>query len=403
MLRKYLYIILLSIFLLPSAVAQTTLHEEMLMQTDTMALYRHNCHKLLEIRLWKGMYDDLLEVIDFYNKTAKSFISNQIKSKSASEIDKYPYPQLVSTNALLGICLLNGDYDRFFSTLTKFPIYIYDDNSAMRWDIESGVMRCITSDPEKWNSWLTTHPMTDEQRTLAKIYLTCAGIDFPETIIDKDKAYRLCAQSQREPQYAQYQTFLRYGIGKFESHSVNVSAGYQFAWYSKDIFKYLNSNHLSYFSVSFREGRAYVGLNINFALSPKYKGDTTFFATYNDQFAIADGQKTRYTQMLLELGARIGLPRRISWYGVAEFGGHRLTYTERSKENGRTKSVNHVIKPLALVVGGALKTDIKLAEWKHQKFLVPDMGLSLNFSVGTRLTKDDAMLWASAGLTLFMY
>lgn len=403
MLRKYLYIILLSIFLLPSAVAQTSLYEEVLLHTDSTALYRQRCQEILKTRINKRMYDDLLEVIDFYNKTAKSFISKQIKSKFASEIDKYPYPQLVSTNALLGICLLNGDYDRFFSTLTKFPIYIYDDNSAMRWDIESGVMRCITSDPEKWNSWLTTHPITDEQRTLAKIYLTCAGIDFPETIIDKDKAYRLCAQSQREPQYAQYQTFLRYGIGKFESHLVNVSAGYQFAWYSKDIFKYLNSNHLSCFSVSFREGRAYVGLNINFALSPKYKGDTTFFATYNDQFAIADGQKTRYTQMLLELGARIGLPRRVSWYGVAEFGGHRLTYTERSKENGRTKSVNHVIKPLALVVGGALKTDIKLAEWKHQKFLVPDMGLSLNFSVGTRLTKDDAMLWASAGLTLFMY
>lgn len=401
--HKHLYISILLILSVLSVTAQTNLHEEVLLHTDSTALYRQRCQEILKTRINKRMYDDLLEVIDFYNKTAKSFISNQIKSKSASEIDKYPYPQLVSTNALLGICLLNGDYDRFFSTLTKFPIYIYDDNSAMRWDIESGVMRCITSDPEKWNSWLTTHPMTDEQRTLAKIYLTCAGIDFPETIIDKDKAYRLCAQSQREPQYAQYQTFLRYGIGKFESHSVNVSAGYQFAWYSKDIFKYLNSNHLSYFSVSFREGRAYVGLNINFALSPKYKGDTTFFATYNDQFAIADGQKTRYTQMLLELGARIGLPRRISWYGVAEFGGHRLTYTERSKENGRTKSVNHVIKPLALVVGGALKTDIKLAEWKHQKFLVPDMGLSLNFSVGTRLTKDDAMLWASAGLTLFMY
>ena len=38
MLRKYLYISALILILLPSAVAQTTLHEEMLVQTDTMAL-----------------------------------------------------------------------------------------------------------------------------------------------------------------------------------------------------------------------------------------------------------------------------------------------------------------------------------------------------------------------------
>lgn len=175
------------------------------------------------------------------------------------------------------------------------------------------------------------------------------------------------------------------------------------ALFSNRLYKYLNSNHLLFASASLKDGHTHVGVSVNSVLSSKYKGDTTAFATYNDRFSIGDGQKTNYTLFLLELGYRIGMPRRMTFWGLCEFGVDRLTYIERFEENDLYRSISHVVKPTTLVAGVALKTEMRLAEWNPQKLLLPDMGLSLNLSIGGRVMNTDAMLWASAGLTLFMY
>lgn len=120
--RKCLYISVLLLLAAYTAVAQSGLHDEVLTQTDTIALYRRNCQKILHQRIAKGMFDELLEVVDFYNSFARTYLASRLDSADAADIEKFYHPQLVSTNALLGVCLLNGDYDRFFSTLTKFPI-----------------------------------------------------------------------------------------------------------------------------------------------------------------------------------------------------------------------------------------------------------------------------------------
>lgn len=383
--------------------AQTTLHEEMLMQTDTMALYRHNCQKLLEIRLWKGMYDELLEVVDFYNNRAKELILKKIDNISEDDVEKYLHPQLVSTNALLGLCLLNGDYDRFFATLPDFSKYMYDKNTETRWDIELAVNRSIAANPERWSNWLNTYPMTDEQRTLASIYLIRAGLNVPQTTIEMDRAYRLCVESLRRSEYAPYQDLLRKSSADFEHATFNITLGYQIAWYSRQLYKCLNSNHLICASLGVGSSHTYAGVSLNYAMASKYRGDTTAFATYDDHFSIVDGEKTHYMLVLIELGHRIGPPRRVTFYGEIELGGDYMSITQRYRENDRIESISHTIKPACIVGGLALKSEIRLAEWKADKLLFPDMGLSLNLSVGGRIMRTDYMLWASAGLTFFIY
>lgn len=403
MLRKYLYISVLLLLAAYTAVAQSGLHDEVLTQTDTIALYRRNCQKILHQRIAKGMFDELLEVVDFYNSFARTYLASRLDSADAADIEKFYHPQLVSTNALLGVCLLNGDYDRFFATLPDFPMYSYQADSENTWGLENAVKWSIAADAERWNNWLNSYPMTDEQRTLASIYLMRAGLNVPQTTIEKDKAYRLCVQSLRKPEYEPYQAFLRKSGADFEYTTFNITLGYQIAWYNERLYKYLNSNYLIYASFGGKSSHTYVGVSLNHAVGSKYRGDTTTFATYDDHFSIVDGEQTNYLLVLFELAHRLGQPRRVTFYGEVELGGDYLGITQRYRENDRTVSINHTIKPPYFVGGLALKSEIRLAEWKADKLLFPDMGLSLNISVGGRMMRTDYMLWASAGLTFFIY
>lgn len=337
--RKHLYLSLLLLLFMPQAMAQTNLYEEIMLQTDSAQLYYTNSRRLLAQRLALGLFEELLEIVDF----AEPRINN--------DTTRHMHIHLVERPTMLALCLLNGDYARFFSTMKKLPPHAFH----REWLGNMAEQYIITS-AQRWLQWLDTYPMTNEQRTAASAYLYSIGID-PNI----DKAQRLCAKAQRELKGTEYAELARYAVNATTTLSFNIAIGVQpmlFRGHTAD-FVGTSTQWPGYAELSLNVRRLLIGCSAS-VLSCNYSGSPLSITNKYGTFEVKTGERLNLSHIVFCGGYRLTLPRRITCYAMGELGLGSIHASNIKIDKNQTLEV----LPSHLVLGANLRAEIDLLHWR---------------------------------------
>lgn len=366
----------------PSALAQTSLYEEIMLQTDTVQLLYSNSRRLLANRLSIGLFDDLLEIVDLAERKINSIVQR--------DTTQYIQPHITIANqrAKIAFCLLNGDYGRFFDMLERFTNeWVFDR-------LQYWAERYIADNPQKWLQWAETHPMTEEQRLAALAYLYDIGIEK-----NTDKAHINCSRIRRKLAGSKYAAFAKHAEKATSTMSLDFALGASAAHFNGTLANLAGSSvHWGgHVELSFHLNRVILGLCATI-LTADYIGEPLLVENKYGSFVVQPGTNMNLNQTVLYAGYKISMPRRINFYALGEIGAGGVNVpTIKVAE----KDVLEVI-PRHLVLGAALRAEIGLVEWKdpvmrHGFRLVIDAGVRTTPRYGSALRGTAALVWYFGG------